>query len=57
MDMTMIDATGLDIQLYDEVIFFGEQPSWTEQALKVDTIPYELISQINTRVKRVFYMD
>ncbi len=57
MDMTMIDATDLDIQLYDEVIFFGEEPSWTEQASKVDTIPYELISQINTRVKRVFYMD
>ena len=56
MDMVLVDVTGLNVQTYDEVLLFGPEPiSWAKQAQKVGTIPYELLSQINRRVPRVFY--
>ena len=56
MDMLMVDVTGLNVKIYDEVTLFGPKPvSWTEQAHKVGTIPYELLSQINRRIPRIFY--
>ena len=54
MDLCMIDITGLDVQEGDEVTIFGHGlPIW-EVASWLDTIPYEVITSISRRVKRVY---
>ena len=54
MDMTMVDVTSLSVAEGDEVIIFGDDPSVEEMALAADTIPYEIISGISQRVKRIY---
>ncbi|GAA4828685.1 bifunctional UDP-N-acetylmuramoyl-tripeptide:D-alanyl-D-alanine ligase/alanine racemase [Algivirga pacifica] len=56
MDMTMIDITGTDAREGDEVIIFGESLTIESLASSIGTIPYEILTNINERVKRVFYM-
>lgn len=53
MDMIMIDVTEIDCEEGDEVIVFGENPSADELTQVINTIPYELITGISQRVKRV----
>ncbi len=55
MDMTMIDITGISAKINDEVIIFGEKPTINEIAAKTGTIPYEVLTGISQRVKRVYY--
>lgn len=55
MDMLMIDITHIDCQEGDQVIIFGKNPSVIDIAHSLDTIPYEILSKISQRVKRVFY--
>ncbi|MGV3539077.1 MAG: bifunctional UDP-N-acetylmuramoyl-tripeptide:D-alanyl-D-alanine ligase/alanine racemase [Rufibacter sp.] len=55
MDMCMVDVTGLDVRAGDEVLIFGEGLPLTELAARIGTIPYELLTNVSTRVKRVFY--
>jgi alanine racemase len=57
MDMTMIDVTQVDCKEGDEVIIFGENPSISALAEKIDTIPYEILTGVSERVKRVFYHE
>lgn len=57
MDLTMIDITGIDAKEGDTVIIFGEDQPVTEIAEKTDTIPYEVLTSISSRVKRVFYKE
>jgi len=57
MDMSMVDITGIDARVGDEVIVYGTQPSVIELAEAIGTIPYELLTNISDRVKRVYYMD
>ena len=57
MDMTMIDITGIDAREGDEVVIFGEQPDIRELAQKTGTIPYEILTAVSDRVKRVFYTE
>ncbi len=57
MDMTMLDITGTDIQEGDEVIVFGEALSVHEVANWAQTIPYEILTGISQRVKRVYFED
>jgi alanine racemase len=57
MDMCMVDITGIDARVGDEVIVYGEEPSVVDLAEAIDTIPYELLTNISDRVKRVYYMD
>jgi alanine racemase len=57
MDMCMIDITGIDARVGDEVIIYGENISLRTLALSIDTIPYELLTNISQRVKRVYYLD
>src|SRR5690606_32822182 len=57
MDMCMVDITGIDARVGDEVIVYGEEPSVVDLAQAIDTIPYELLTNISDRVKRVYYMD
>ena len=55
MDMTMIDITGIEAQEGDTVTIFGERPSAYELANQIGTIPYEILTNVGERVKRVFY--
>ncbi|SOE23469.1 alanine racemase [Spirosomataceae bacterium TFI 002] len=57
MDMTMIDVTEIDCKEGDEVIVFGENPSIFDLSEALDTIPYEILTSISERVKRVFYKE
>ena len=57
MDMTMLDITGTDIQEGNEVIVFGEALSVHEVANWAQTIPYEILTGISQRVKRVYFEE
>lgn len=57
MDMTMVDITGIDAQEGDEVIVFGNQIPIQNMAEKLRTIPYEILTNVSERVKRVFVSD
>lgn len=53
MDMCMIDVTGIDAKVGDTVTIFGEDPSVEELAGILGTIPYEILSSIPHRIKRI----
>ncbi|WP_026977423.1 bifunctional UDP-N-acetylmuramoyl-tripeptide:D-alanyl-D-alanine ligase/alanine racemase [Flavobacterium tegetincola] len=55
MDMLMVDCTEIDCTEGDSVIIFGENPTVKLIAEKTNTIPYEILTSISQRVKRVFY--
>lgn len=56
MDMTMIDVTGLpEVCEGDEVIVFGDHPAVQSLALALQTIAYEVFTNISDRVKRVYW--
>ena len=57
MDMCMIDVTGLNVKSGDEVEFFGEHISIEEIAEAIGTIPYEILTGISQRVKRVYVQE
>ncbi|HSV09392.1 MAG TPA: bifunctional UDP-N-acetylmuramoyl-tripeptide:D-alanyl-D-alanine ligase/alanine racemase [Hanamia sp.] len=58
MDMTMIDITGLkNLKEGDEVIVFGEVLSLQMLSSWAHTIPYEIMTGISQRVKRVYYQE
>ncbi len=57
MDMTMIDVTGQNVKPGDEVIVFGETPSITTLANQINTIPYEILTNVSERVKRVYLTE
>ncbi len=58
MDMCMVDVTDIeDAKEGDEVIIFGEYPTVTELADTIGTIPYEILTNVSERVKRIFYAD
>lgn len=57
MDMIMVDVTGIEAKEGDEAVIYGEQISLKQLADRIGTIPYELLTNISTRVKRVYYLD
>jgi alanine racemase len=57
MDMTMIDVTGIQAEEGDEVVIFGEGNPITGMAEKLDTIPYEILTGVSERVKRVYFQE
>lgn len=57
MDMMMVDVTEISCKVGDEVIVFGKNPKVTEIAEVTNTIPYEILTGISQRVKRVFYRE
>jgi len=57
MDMTMIDVTGISAREGDEVIIFGDGLSIHEVAQQVGTIPYEILTNTSSRVKRIFVSE
>ncbi|NVK83004.1 MAG: bifunctional UDP-N-acetylmuramoyl-tripeptide:D-alanyl-D-alanine ligase/alanine racemase, partial [Cytophagia bacterium] len=57
MDMTMIDITDIAAREGDEVVVFGNSPSISELACWANTIPYEILTNVSGRVRRVFYSE
>jgi len=58
MDMTMVDVTGIpDVREGDEVIVFGNDLSIEQIAEWANTIPYEIMTGISQRVKRVYFEE
>ncbi|RFZ84428.1 bifunctional UDP-N-acetylmuramoyl-tripeptide:D-alanyl-D-alanine ligase/alanine racemase [Mucilaginibacter terrenus] len=58
MDMCMIDITEVpNIKEGDEVIVFNEQQRIEELARQIGTIPYEILTNISHRVKRVYFYE
>lgn len=57
MDICMIDVTETSIKVGDEVEIFGEHNSIEQLATAMDTIPYEVLTSVSQRVKRVFYQE
>ena len=56
MDMTMVDVTDVPhVREGDAVIIFGKDLTITELAKKINTIPYEILTSVSERVKRIFY--
>ncbi|MBR6275328.1 MAG: bifunctional UDP-N-acetylmuramoyl-tripeptide:D-alanyl-D-alanine ligase/alanine racemase [Prevotella sp.] len=57
MDVAMIDVTDIDCQEGDMVEIFGEHLPVTVLSNIIDTIPYEVLTGVSNRVKRVYYQD
>lgn len=57
MDMCMIDITDINANENDEVIVFGDAYPITQIAKDVGTIPYEILTNVSRRVKRVYYQE
>jgi len=57
MDMLMVDITEIDCKEGTEVTIFGENPTVSFMAKQLGTIPYEIMTSISQRVKRVFYRE
>ena len=57
MDVAMIDVTGIDCHEGDKVEIFGEHLPVTVLSDALDTIPYEMLTGISNRVKRVYFQD
>ncbi len=57
MDTCMVNITGGNVNLNDEVIIFGDDYPPMKMAELLNTIPYEIITSINQRVKRVYYKE
>lgn len=57
MDMTMVDVSGIDAREGDTVILFGPPFSVQQVAAHAGTIPYEILTGISQRIKRVYYHE
>ena len=55
MDACMVDVTDIEAKEGDVVEIFGENISIEEIAKRTDTIPYEVLTAVSARVKRVYY--
>ena len=57
MDVCMIDVTDIPCKEGDKAEIFGDNLPVTELSDKLDTIPYEILTSVSNRVKRVYYQD
>lgn len=57
MDMCMVDITGFNAEEGDEAEIFGPNISIDEVAEKCGTIPYEILTSVPRRVKRIFFRE
>lgn len=53
MDMCMLDVTGLDVKVGDTVTIFGADPTVSELAGILGTIPYEILTSVPRRIERI----
>ena len=57
MDVCMVDVTSIDCNEGDIVEIFGDNLPVTTIAEWLDTIPYEVLTSVSNRIKRVYYSD
>lgn len=57
MDLITVDVTGLKVREGDTVEIFGDNILLSEIAQKLNTIPYEILTGISRRVKRVYFQE
>lgn len=57
MDACMIDVTGIDCREGDAVEIFGPNASVDRLSDLLDTIPYEILTSVSPRVKRVYFRE
>lgn len=57
MDACMIDVTDIDCAVGDSVEIFGKNAPLQRLADSLDTIPYEILTSVSPRVKRVYYRE
>ena len=55
MDVCMIDVTDIDCKEGDKVIIFGDDLPVTVLSEVLGTIPYEILTSVSTRVKRIYF--
>jgi alanine racemase len=53
----MVDVTGIEAAEGDEVIIFGKEIPITKLASAIGTIPYEILTNVSERVKRIFFTE
>ena len=57
MDVALIDVTDIECHEGDQVEIFGEHLPVTVLSDVLDTIPYEVLTGVSNRVKRVYFQD
>jgi alanine racemase len=57
MDMCTLDVTNVDVREGDEVVVFNEELRIEELAREIGTIPYEILTNVSQRVKRVYFYE
>lgn len=57
MDMCMVDLNGVEAAEGEEVVVFDSRESLMSLAQAAHTIPYEILTRISRRVKRVYYQE
>jgi alanine racemase len=57
MDMCMVDVSHINCEEGDEAILFGKDHPIADIAQKLNTIPYEILTSISQRVKRVYVSE
>lgn len=57
MDACMIDVTGIPCKTGDSVEIFGENMPVQRLADLLDTIPYEILTSVSPRVKRIYFRE
>jgi mur ligase domain protein/alanine racemase len=55
--VAMIDVTGIDCKEGDSVEIFGDRLPVTVLSDIIGTIPYEVLTGVSNRVKRVYFQD
>jgi alanine racemase len=57
MDMCMVDVSKIDCKAGDEAILFGKEYPIDKVADQLNTIPYEILTSISQRVKRIYVSE
>ncbi|MBP5658401.1 MAG: alanine racemase [Paludibacteraceae bacterium] len=57
MDQAMVDVTGADAHVGDNVEVFGERLPLQELSDRLGTIPYEVLTSVSRRVQRIYYYE
>jgi len=57
MDACMLDITGTELKVGDEVEIFGSHIPVTEVSDRLGTIPYEVLTSVSHRVQRIYYKE
>ena len=57
MDMCFLDVTDVPCQEGDEVTIFGDAELLQQISQSADTIPYEILTSVSPRVRRIYYQE